>query len=366
MYKLKEIIEHLSPIIISPTTSSLTLSISKRFFLFRMMNRIINVIEDDPHLNFVALLKSYKVLGKILHGSIHEFYRDRNKLYFKNFFYDRELYQIVKSDLEHLYPKYKNINLTITKRGVLIYHNYHNNSFNTLLLTIHAGSWFPTHLKNKLKIAQSKRKKEEDLDTHKIYSKLVLDKGGIWIDNKQSRFLIDFNRDLDRAIYTDGSQVFDAQAAWKGDVWKTQITNKEKKEVEKSYHEFYFTLARLIDSHKFNIIFDGHSMNDRNNRPNISFGTDYIPTFYMPIVKSMQRKMSSLGYSPVLLNTPYGGGHIVEWLKEKFPNTFLFSMEINKKLYTNKTGLKSNETKLKKLSKDIQNIFDIEVDYESS
>lgn len=358
MEKIKEIIESISPVLIRPTSSSLTIGLSKRFFLFNMMNKIINIIEEDPHLNFIALLKSYKILGRILNGTLHEFYRDRNKLYFKNFFYDRELYGLVKSDIEDMYPKYKDIKMTITKRGVIVYDNYNKASFNTLLLTVHAGTWVPENIQKKLSISKNDRYKEEDVATDMIYRKLVLNNSGIWIDNKQSRFVVDFNRPLKTAIYADHSE------KWLDIIWTEKPAKKESDAILASYREFYFILKRLLDTYQFNIIFDGHSMKDTDDRPNISFGTRYIPKFYMPIVKSMKRKMSSLGYSPVALNKPYGGGFILKWLNILYPNVFIFSMEVNKKLYMTKNRRTVLKKKTDKLSLDIVNIFDIEISEE--
>ncbi|PIY59982.1 hypothetical protein COY95_04190, partial [Candidatus Woesearchaeota archaeon CG_4_10_14_0_8_um_filter_47_5] len=273
---------------------------------------------------------SYKILGNFLHGTLHEFYRDRNKLYFKNFFYDRELYKLVKEDLEWLHPAHKNIRMTITRRGVITYDNYKVDGFNVLLLTLHSGTWMPSIIERKMLIPPEQRYREEDIDTHRIYSKLVLEQGGIWIDNKQSRYLIDFNRPVGRAIYFNNSE------EWLNIVWNEPLVEYEMEEIFASYHEFYFTLEKLVRAYKFNIIIDAHSMRGKPGRPNISFGTRYIPPFYMPIVKNMQKKLISLGYAPVLLNVPYEGGYVLKWLSKKFPHTFIFSMEINKKLYMNK------------------------------
>ena len=63
----------------------------------------------------------------------------------------------------------------------------------------------------------------------------------------------------------------------------------------------------------------------------------------------MQRKMSSLGYSPVLLNAPYGGGFILKWLGTKFPHAFVFSMEINKVLYMSADRLRSIQERIDKI-----------------
>jgi len=195
---------------------------------------------------------------------------------------------------------------------------------------------------------------EDDIDTHKIYSNLVIEKGGIWIDNKASRFACDYNRDPGRAIYSN------EQEKWIKEVWKEELNVYQRRWLMEGYHEFYFTLGRLINSYRFNIIFDGHSMKHAKGRPLISFGTKYISKFYMPIVRSMQHKLGKLGYHPVLLNVPYSGGYILEWLSNQFPDVFICSMEVNKRLYMARNRRRVINKKLKALSQCITNIFDIE------
>ncbi len=359
--KSRDLFEQISPIIINPTSTSISIGLSKRFLIFQMLKRLTKRIEDDPYLNFISILKNYKVLGRFLHGTLHELYRDRNKSYFKNFFIDKDLYEIVKNDLERVHIKNEknkdNIKLTITKRGVIIYDNYQKNNFNVLLMTIHSGTWMRKDIEKKQAITRERRLLEEDLDTHKIYSPLVLEKGGIWIDNKASRFECDYNRKPDNAIYTNKSE------KWIKILWKEDLTPSQCNWLMEGYNEFYFTLGRLIDTYRFNIIFDSHSMRSGKGRPNISFGTKYIPKFYMPIVRSMMQKLINMGYANVSLNNPYGGGHILNWLNNKFPGLFIFSMEVNKKLYMSKNRRKTISKKLNHLSKNIVNIFDIEDEY---
>jgi len=352
--RLKEIFQSISPILISPKSSSLTLSFSKRFFLFQLFNKISGKIENDPFLNFIAVLKNYKILGRFLHGTIKELYRDRNKFYFKKFFMNDELYESVKSDLEWVYNKNSDMNLTITKRGIIIYDNYKKDSFNVLLLTIHSGTCMPKDIQAKQAITKSKRLLEEDINTHKIYGNLVLEKGGIWVDNKFSRFACDYNRSPENAIYKNNPNKKSQN------YWKEEITHSQRKSLMEGYVEFYFMLGHLIETHRFNIIFDGHSMKNMKNRPSISFGTRYIPIFYMPIVKSMQRKLITLGYNSVSLNKPFEGGYILKWMNNRFPDIFIFSMEVNKKLYMSRNRRRTIIKKLKKLSENITHIFDIE------
>ncbi len=354
--KIKGIVKKLSPVLVNRSSGSITFSLSRRFFLFTMMNRLSRALDDDKYLNFITLLKNYKVLGNFLYGTLREFYRDRNKSYFKNFFLEKNLYELVKADLEWLYPDYKDIKMTLTKRGVIIYDNYKENSFNVLLLTIHNGTWLPKDLGQRLYISDSFRYKEEDVDSHRLYSKLVLDKGGIWIDNKLSRFGCDLNRSIDKCIYKD------FQESKIGRIWKGELSGDEIEEIHNSYNEFYFTLGKLVDTHRFNIIFDAHSMRDAEDRPDISFGIKYSPLFYQPIIRSMQRKLVSLGYKSVKLNQPFKGGWILQWLASKFPDVFTFSMEVNKKLYMTPNRKRSLKRQTKQLSEDIAKIFDIEVE----
>ena len=54
--KIKEMFETISPLLIEAKSTSITLGLSRRFFLFSLMGKIIRKIEDDPYLNFISLL----------------------------------------------------------------------------------------------------------------------------------------------------------------------------------------------------------------------------------------------------------------------------------------------------------------------
>ena len=354
MPKLNDIIEWISPFLIKPTSTSITLSISRRFFLFELVRKAVAAIEDEPYLNFISLLKNYKVLGSFITGTVREFHRDRNDLYFKNFFPEKELYDLIKKDLEWLSKDHGHIKVTITNRGVLIYDNYRKNQFNVLLFTIHSGTWIPENLRKKMIYTPEQRCMEEDIGSHHLYSRLVLEKGGIWIDNKQSRFACDFNRSWDKAIYHNN------QEAWaQGQLWNSYPSKKDIKDIQKGYNEFYFALAQLTDSYRFNIIVDGHTMSDSADRPAIGIGTRYIPSFYLPIVRSMRKQLIKIGYSPVEFDNPYSGGNILQWLQQKAPDLFACLIEINKKIYMDAQRKQVIPEKLEKLSKEITEIFDI-------
>lgn len=353
--KLKELFETISPVFIDAKSLSITVGLSRRFFLFTFTKNLISSLEEDPYLNFISLLKSYKILGKFLYGTVSDFYRDRNKIYFKKFFADEQLYNLVKEDIEWLALDYGHLRITIDKKGLIIYDNYRKNKFNVLLFTIHSGSWIPENIRKKMYLTNEQRYLQEDAASNKLYCNLVLKKNGIWIDNKQSRFACDFNRPHHLSVYKD------RQEPWIGQIWKESLSESEIKELQESHVTFYLTLRQIIDSYRFNIIFDGHTMTDAKDRSEISFGTQFIPNFYMPIVLSMREKLKKLGYTSVSFNSPYYGGNILRWLKKSAPDLFICSMEINKKLYMNEDHSKVLKAKLQKINDDLENIFNIEI-----
>ena len=353
---IRDFIEQITPVTISPTTTSITISLSKRFFIFQIAKELIKKIEDDPYLNFISFLKNYKVLKSFITGGISDLYRDRNKSYFRHFFSDKELYELVKNDITWVYERNKEIKLTIMKNGLIIYDNYRKNKFNILLLTVHSGTWVPRAIGMLQSTTKAERALEEDVEIHKVYGPLFLEKGGIWIDCKFSRFACDLNRAPGRAIYSKNSE------NWVGDIWKQELSRSQRRRLMHVYDEFYFILGKIVDAYKFNIIFDAHSMKDEPERPEMSFGTKYIPKFYLPVIKSMQKKLQKLGYAAVQFNAPYHGGHILQWLSGKFPDLFIFSMETNKKLYLDARGKTVDEKNLNALAGNITKIFEIEED----
>lgn len=127
---IKQIIKIFSPILIRPQKASINIGISRDFLLLQIIKRALKRLEADPYLNFLNELKYYKVLGKLIHAPIEEIYRDRNKAYIKHFFESKELYSLVKKDLEWVYNRNKNVVVTMNKKGYLIYHNYKRKKLN--------------------------------------------------------------------------------------------------------------------------------------------------------------------------------------------------------------------------------------------
>ena len=351
--KFKFILEQLNPFLIRLSSHSISFSLSDRFLLFQFLNQASRKIEDNPYLNFVSVIKNYKIFGNILSGTIHDFYRDRNKSYFVNFFTSKDLYKIVKSDIERVHGVNDDIKVTIFKEGFVIYDNYKTNQFNLFLLTCHSGTYITPSIEKKMLPTKEQRYSEEDIASDEIYSKLVLKQGGIWIDNKLSRYYCDVNRNISNCIYGKNNSLYIDT------FWKKALTKAEEKKIHDVYRKFYFLLKNLLDTYKFNIILDGHTMKDMEGRTDISLGTHFIPKFYLPIVGSISRKIKYMDYASVGINKPFRGGFILEWMSIKFPSVFIFSMEVNKKLYMTKNRLKILPKNVEKLADDVVNIFDI-------
>ena len=69
--------------------------------------------------------------------------------------------------------------------------------------------------------------------------------------------------------------------------------------------------------------------------------------------------MKKLGYPEVAFNKPYEGGFIVRWFSFLHSDLFIFSMEVAKNLYMNKTRTKSFPTKVKKIGDDLIEMLNI-------
>ena len=314
--------------------------------------KISDKVERHPHLSFISLLGANKLIGDVLDNNLAYFFKNRDSYWFKKFFADEELYELVKEDIEFYHKKFPGIRLTLTKDGTMIYDNYHPNHFNILLLTVHGGTWIPDFVNELMSVSKAIVYSEEDIATDLIYGPLVLEKGGIWINTKQSRFVCDFNRMPGRAIYSNNSE------ARVKNIWHEELKAKEKARIMKSYHRFYQLLDTLIGTYRFNIVFDGHSMVDEKGRPALSFGVKFVPQFYGPIVAEMRRTLMRETKKDVEINTPYSGGYILEYLSGHFPDIFIFSMEINKRLYMDKEGLHLRKRDMWNLSKAVLKIFD--------
>jgi len=314
--------------------------------------KISDRIERHPHLNFISLLGASKLIGNVLDNTLAYFFRNRNSYWFKKFFEDRELYELVREDIEYYYKKYPGIRLTLTKDGIMIYDNYQPNHFNIFLLTIHGGTWIPDYVKKLMSVSRAVIYSEEDIATDRIYGPLVLKKGGIWINTKQSRFVCDFNRAPERAIYSNNSE--DRVR----NIWHEELKPGQKARIMKSYRRFYQLLDTLIETYRFNIVFDGHSMVNEPGRPALSFGVKFVPQFYGPIVAEMRKTLMRETKKDVEINTPYSGGYILEYLSAHFPDIFIFSMEINKKLYMDKSHMNLKKRNMWKLSRAVENIFE--------
>jgi len=319
---------------------------------FNKFSLLKEALEHNPHNQFVTLLNTLSQSENVLDGTVSYFYKHRDDIWFKLFFRDEALHALVVRELEYQFKHNPDVKLTLTPRGIMIFDNYKPNKFNILLLTIHNGTWVESYVQEKMLWQAEKRYLEEDVETNKLYSSLVFKYGGIWVENKQSRFMCDFNRSKDKAIYDDSSE------KWLSSLWAEPLSGSISRRIMKSYAQFYLMLSKIVEVYNFNIIFDAHSMRNKKSRPDISFGIAHSPEFYIPIVLQMQAHLRKELSRSVEINKPYKGGYILEWLEERYPNRFIFSMEINKRLYMNRKHDKPSTEKIINISSILENLFD--------
>jgi len=345
----------LTPILLHISKKGISINLSERFILFQLLEELNDKVEENPYLNFLSILNYQKSFEKTLSGTVEKFYKKRDSYYFKRFFKYNEIYNDVKDEICEIFNINPKIKLTIFKSGLLVYDNYNIKDFNVLLLTLHAGKFVPNNIKDKFTISDDERRTEEDILSDKLYRNIVLKQGGIWVNDKMSRFYCDLNRSKDECIYSNAYI-----NGFNKNIWEKELTVKEKNAILKFYDDFYLLLKSIVEAYSFNIIFDGHTMRDEETRPNISFGTHYIPKFYLPIVTSLRKRMTAIGYEDCGINQPYEGGHILSWISKQYPSVFIFSMEINKKLYLYPDRLKIKDENIKKIEDDLVTIFDIQ------
>jgi N-formylglutamate amidohydrolase len=343
----------LLPLLVRFSSSGVSINLSKRFILFDLLKGLNEHLEEKPFLNLVSFIRYENIYERFVYGKIKTVYDKLKRNPFKKYFISKHIHSRILSDLNEVMKINDKIDVIIFSTGIIIYDNYQENNFNVLLLTLHGGEDMPDKISKKVVSDHIPRKREEDIHSDKLYRKIVLKQGGVWIDNKISRFFCDLNRDENSCIHQNNSDMINY-------LWSEELSSKDEDFIYNFYENFYALLEQIFNFYKFNIVFDGHTMRNAADRPNISFGTHYIPKFYLPVVSGIKKKMHSMGYSDIGINKPYEGGFILNWISQKYPSTFIFSMEINKKLYLYSDRIRPKPNNIEKLSDDLIKIFDIQ------
>ena len=91
---------------------------------FKRFSTLKDFFERNPNNQFITLLNALGRLENVLNGTVTYFHRHRNHLWFKLFFREPELYELVKKEIEYQYNNHPLVKLIITPRGVMIFDNY--------------------------------------------------------------------------------------------------------------------------------------------------------------------------------------------------------------------------------------------------
>lgn len=217
---------------------------------------------------------------------------------------------------------------------------------NFLLQTIHNGRSAPAI---PFDIDENERLTEEDLHTAELYAPLFFELKGIWRSVHVSRYFVDVNRAMDKAILRYGGvrgqryncPEFEERNYW--EAWGQAL-----------YELFYETLLNTIDENT--IVFNGHSM--RDVREGYQRGDFCIIGEMDEYIVPYKQALEDAGFSDVRLNDPFAyspfsdAGHmgILTNRTLKVPS---IEFEINKRLYMEKDEI-TPSSKITEASKYIQ------------
>jgi len=195
---------------------------------------------------------------------------------------------------------------------------------------VHDGHQFRTSLWDKCLHTEYERWYEEDPCT-----KQMIHSHPIVIAGCDSRFEYDLNRPPENAIYED---------AWGKQLWKTPLTEDEKKTSLQKHTNFYKVVHALIKKieSKFTVafVYDMHSYNwkrwDRRV-PTWNLGTSNIDTHrFGAIIESWRKSLGEIQLPNSIINdskindTFQGNGYFLKYITRNFKNTLVLATEISK------------------------------------
>ncbi|MFA7542930.1 MAG: N-formylglutamate amidohydrolase [Candidatus Cloacimonadaceae bacterium] len=217
-----------------------------------------------------------------------------------------------------------------------------------LALAIHNGHGLPESLEPYMGIDEKARRMEED-----PYSDLMAMHYPNYIILESSRFAVDLNRPLHRAIYQK------PEDAWGLPVRKAPLPPLLLHQLEQYYLDWYkvlkYEVDRLLSFHPFIVIWDFHNYNHRrggpdtpadpqNENPDIILGRNNMPKEYYPYVEALREKLDGKEVVGKILDVrcdvKFPGGYLSRWLHDSFPGQVLVLAVEFKKIFMNEhTGM---------------------------
>lgn len=204
---------------------------------------------------------------------------------------------------------------------------------------IHNGGNIRKSIRDKMGISKFKRWQEEDPYTGQFISSLP-----IKLIAHDSRYEYDLNRNIDECIYDE---------VWGKEVWKTELTLKEKEESYIKHGSFYKVYHALIGKleNEFGacLVYDMHSYrhkreNSRANLPVFNIGTEQVTDkrfrkYIDRWIKELSKvELSSTSIDAVENDVFLGKGYLVEYTLKNFKNVLPLATEVKKIYVDENTG----------------------------
>ncbi|MCD4819638.1 MAG: N-formylglutamate amidohydrolase [Candidatus Cloacimonetes bacterium] len=228
--------------------------------------------------------------------------------------------------------------------------NYKFNFKKPIVCTaIHNGHLLSDFVQKKIAISEQEQLREED-----PFTDFFIENCGNTIIPKISRFEVDLNRPMSRAIYLKPKD------CWGMNVRKREFTEKEIQILQAYYQGFYDEthkyLTKMLNQFEKIFIFDIHSYNhhrlgisakydDPLKNPEIILGTNNMPEKWLPLIENIQKKMTNFDFYgsslDVRINVKFPGGHFSRWIHNNFPeNACCVAIEFKKIFMDEWTGFR--------------------------
>jgi len=259
----------------------------------------------------------------------------------------------------------------------MIYSEWHFGNDNIPLLTtaIHNGHHFPLELVGFFGVDEKDRLREEDPYTSEFASLFPN-----YVVNYTSRFVVDLNRSLEKAVYLK------PEDCWGLNPWLKPLPEEYLNKLYEDYDAWYsllrYQIERMLKTHPFLIILDLHSYNylrngpetePEQNTPDIIIGRSNLKSDYYPLIDSLREIMGNNTLQnrklDCQLDVKFTGGNLSQWLNAHYPDKLIcLAIEFKKIFMDERTGelYPTTFTQLKTLFKEsiaswLQNSFNIQL-----
>lgn len=241
-----------------------------------------------------------------------------------------------------------------------------------IILSIpHAGTAFPTDIKNHYRKKMRKHLDDTDWFVDKLYGFAPL-LGITVIKANLSRWVIDLNRDPesvplynDNRLLTTNTPITDFYG---NPIYKSPDLEpdepEKKRRLQEYYWPYYKKITALLTERKQQfghaLLWDAHSIRHKVSTiqadpfPDMILGNNDNQTADAALIKTALTQLQ-LGEFGVNHNTPFKGGHITRYFGKPNDNIHGLQLEMNKILYMDDNEITYNVKRAEKVQKVLQN-----------